>query len=616
MAKSWPSGIDKGSELQFSLLEYCQPPAREPSKELSKDSQDTDQDKQAPGPHSVDEINKNEAKKAEEQEDSEGWTETSEGSEAAPVAEKPLTDGDNQIKDEINNQGNTPLGLSINPPKEYYESPDLKVIIKGDPDGMAFLVSSHALAMASKEWRSELSPSNLKNLERHTFEASSDGTIKVLCLEDVDPSSLDILFQVIHWKTEDLPQHLTFDALRKLATACEKYTCGRVLNPWPLVWMEEYEQQAVRPGFEDWMFIAQALDTRNAKVDVISRQMVLEISSISKCGTYLRRDVRGEGISAHTTEIEVNLMPPRVLGTDFSYKQLSRKIHVANCLLRKFSRTEYILQERTKAIDQVICLLRQFVSDIASASSGSYGLREEFCLSETCSDIASGSLLRNLKALNLWPLLRSGTPQEWHGSLTTLVMQIETIRMTTFLKFVATETSPEPSPGPSSEPEPKVPKPKNPLKHQSKQKRDKPKREAAYLVNQVLPHANPGPSRADSNITQAQTQSAPPELPAQNKPGSEPLFGTGDTGEIAFNLYDNQAWESPLFGGMLYSNEMDDRWAATMRELRYEHPAFEATYRFRGNYRPCPSAFALGNLITECRRIVTDISTGGYQPGF
>ncbi|KAF3144019.1 hypothetical protein TWF569_007185 [Orbilia oligospora] len=601
MAKSWPSGIDKGTKLQFSLLEYCQPPAREPSKELSEDSQDTDQGEQTSGPRSVDEIgaalasgldeiDKNEAKKAGEQEDSEGWTETSEDSETSAVAEKPLTDGDNQIKDEINNQGNTPLDLSVNPPKEYYESPDLKVIIKGDPDGMAFLVSSHALAMASKEWRSKLSPNNLKNLERHIFEASSDGTIKVLCLEDVDPSSLDILFQVIHWKTEDLPQHLTFDALRNLATACEKYGCGRVLNPWPLVWMEEYEQQAVRPGFEDWMFIAQALDTRNAKVDVISRQMVLEISSISKCGTYLRRDVRGEGISAHTTEIEVNLIPPRVL--------------------------EYILQERTKAIDQVICLLRQFVSDIASASSGSYGLREEFCLSETCSDIASGSLLRNLKALNLWPLLRSGTPQEWHGSLTTLVMQIETIRMTTFLKFVATETSPEPSPGPSPEPEPKVPKPKNPLKHQSKQKRDKPKREAAYLVNQVLPYANPGPSRADSNITQTQAQSAPPELPAQNKPGSEPLFSTGDTGEIAFNLYDNRAWESPLFGGMLYSNEMDDRWAATMKELRYGHPAFEATCRFRGNYRPCPSAFALGNLITECRRIVTDISTGGYPSGF
>ncbi|KAK6514790.1 hypothetical protein TWF506_007152 [Arthrobotrys conoides] len=580
MAKSWPSGIDKGAELQFSLLEYCQPPARE----SSKSSQDTDQGGQASSPQTLGEGDKTDTKKTEEQDDSEGWTETSEDPETVTVAEKPSTDGGNQSKDKSDNQENTSLDPLVDPPKEYYESPDLKVVIKGEPDKVAFLVSSHALAIASKEWRNKLSRDNLKELESHPFDGSSDGTIKVLCLEDVDPSSLDILFQVIHWKTDDLPQHLTFDALRKLALTCEKYGCGRVLNPWPLVWMEEYEQQAVLPGFEDWMFIAQALDTRNVKLREVSRQMILEVSSISKCGTYLRRDVRGEGIAAHTIEIEVKLIPPGIL--------------------------EYILEERTKAVDQVICLLRQFVSDITGANPGSYGLTEEFCRSETCSDIASGSLLRNLKALNLWPLLRSGVPQEWHGSVTTLVMQVEAIRMTTFLKFgavgePATEVANEASP----EPEIKAPKPKNPLKHQ-------PKQNNIVISKREAARSSPGPSAKDSSISKPQPQAAPTESPAQNKPNTEvPLFSTSETGEIAFNLYDNKAWESPLFGGMLYSNVMDDRWAAAMKELRYEHPAFEATYRFRGSYRPCPSAFALGELITECRRIVTDISVGGYQPG-
>ncbi|RVD83687.1 uncharacterized protein DFL_005466 [Arthrobotrys flagrans] len=588
MAKSWPSGIDTGAELQFNLLEYCQPPAREspaeelPAQDLPKNSQDTDKNEQTSSPQPAEKEDGNGGSKTEKQE-------TDKEPETITVAEKASKDGDNQKADESNDRNSkaaVALDHSADYPKEYYDSPDLKVIIKGEPGYIAFLVSSHALAMASKEWRSKLSLSNLKDLENHPFGASSDGTIKVLCLDGVDPLSLDILFRVIHWKTEDLPQHLTFDALRKLAIACEKFGCGRVLNPWPLVWMEEYEEQAILPGFEDWMFIAQALDTRNSKAREISRQMILEVSSISKCGTYLRRDVRGDGIAAHTIKVEVNLIPPRIL--------------------------EHILQERTKAVDEVICLLRQFVSNITSASSdsGSFGLTgKEFCRNETCSDIALGSLLRSLKALNLWPLLRSGTPQEWHGSVTTLVMQVETIRMTTFLKAgvvdkLANKEVNELNP----ESEPEVQKPKTPLKHQSKSKNGVGKRQG--------PRSSPAPSNStDSSTSKTQSQGEPTDIPSQNNIKPKPLFGAIDMGEIAFNLYDNKVWETPLFGGMLYSNVMGDLWAATMRELRYEYPAFEATYRLRGNYRPCSSAFALGELITQCRRIITDISTGGYQPG-
>ncbi|KAK6355669.1 hypothetical protein TWF718_000062 [Orbilia javanica] len=584
ISRRWPSGIDESAELQLNLLEYQQPSARgPPTQELSDKPQDVAKGKRL---SSLQLTGKGEDNG--DGQDRIGEQENNGAPEAETTTETILKNEDNQSDGKGHNtESEAPPDPETGYPKEYYDSPDLKVMIKDKPDSVSFLVSSHALAIASKEWRSKLSPINFKNLESHPFEASSDGVIKVLCLDGVDPLSLDIIFRITHWKTEDLPQHLTFDALRELAITCEKYSCARVLNPWPLVWMEEYEEQAILPGFENWMFVAQTLDTKNPKVREISRQMILEVSSISKCGTYLRRDVRGPEVAAHTIEVEVNLIPPKIL--------------------------EYVLRERKIAVDQVIASLRQFVSNLtnSSSNSGSFGLTgEELCRDETCSDIALGSLLRSLKALNLWPLLRSGVPQEWHGSITTLVMQIENIRMSTFLKAGDTD---KPTSAVTTchslEPQSEPTKPKNPLKHQPKPKKGLPKRLGAYT------------SPTASESTDLSSPGNPPqEESAKTHPPNNidpvPPLSTGDTGEAAFNLYDNKIWESPLFGGMLYTSATGDQWAAAMRELRYEHPAFAAKHQYRGKYRPCSSAFALGELITECRQIVTDISMGGYQAGF
>ncbi|KAK6530623.1 hypothetical protein TWF281_007463 [Arthrobotrys megalospora] len=407
MVKSWPSGLDKGAELQFNLLEYTQPPVRG----TRKDQQDTNKD----------------AKKEEQASNSEDQVkEVSPEGSSSKEKDKSKEEGNATPSSDIGTGAGDTVHVQTAPPeplvdfpKEYYESPDLKVIIKGKPSDYIFLVSSHALSIASRVWRRTLAPQNIKDLESQPFEDSDDGTIKVLYVDDIDPLALDILFKVIHWQTEDLPQTLPFDSLRKLAIACDRYDCGKVLNPWPLVWMEEYESKATLPGFEDWIFIAQVLDTRNTKAREISRNMVLEASSVSKCGKYLRRDVREIAIAAHTTEVELDFIPAGIL--------------------------EYVVRERRKAIDDIITMLRQFVGNMittcADEDVGSFGpdlTQADFCQSEACSDIALGSLIRSLKSLGLWPLLRPGTPQEWHGSVTTLVMQIEVIKMTTFRRKIGT----------------------------------------------------------------------------------------------------------------------------------------------------------------------------------
>ncbi|KAK6500482.1 hypothetical protein TWF481_010825 [Arthrobotrys musiformis] len=568
MVKSWPPGINKGAEFQFKLLEYCQPLERQQGPR--KDSQAAHKDEQSSSPPTPgdEEVETNSSGVEKEG--------VGKPKETITIAEKRAR-GQDHDKDKNESPESEPPSSLVDRPKQYYESPDLKVVIKGEGGDTTFLVASQSLAMGSKEWRKILNPISLEDLESRPFEASADGTIKVLYLDGVDPLSLDILFQVLHWETEDLPHSLTFDALRKLAVACDKFDCGRILNLWPLVWMEEYEELATLPGYEDWMFIARALHTKNSKVQEITRRMILEVSSASKCGNFLRRDVRGPVVAAHTTEIEINLIPPAIL--------------------------EYVLQERARAVDEVVRLLRQFVGDLTSANEGagpgSFGLAEtEFCRHEACSDIAFGSLCRSLKALNLWPLLHPGTPQEWHGSITTLVMQIENIRMSTFLQPAETafgpaskpssEPKPEaPNPNPealNSNPEPPKPKSGSPKSKVSLKKRNKPlsTRLAPYL-DPDLPKktaTDPVPQTGDGSSTVvAESQEKPEESSALNNLPLAPFSTSLDQSELAFSISEDIVWGSTIFGGITYDSVKGYGWAATMKELRYEFPVFEATYR-------------------------------------
>ncbi|KAK6337621.1 hypothetical protein TWF730_003016 [Orbilia blumenaviensis] len=624
MAKSWPSTIDKGAELQYTLLEYLQPPAREVPRNLKvasgKDSQNEEtpdlgqEKKKTPGgieeggetasPEVKGEQKFKEASSDPENSKQKAHEESrvldeatlkhqiiqnkDEGKEKGSENE---TEPDNPEKEPEVQAEKQPPSPPANNPKEYFDSPDLKVVVRVGLADSAFLVSSHALAMASKKLREKLNSESTKELEDKPSGALSSGITRVLNLENADPLSLDILFQVMHWKTDNLPQKLTWDSLRKLAVVCDKYECGKILNPWPLIWMEDYEGQATLPGFEDWIFIANALDTRNTKARDISRKLVLESSSISKCGTYIRRDVRGIGIAAHTVEIEVGLIPTRVL--------------------------EYVLEERANAVESVINLLRQFVGGITgiSENTGSFGLvGAQFCQNEACSDIALGSVLRSLKILNLWPLLRPGAPQEWHGSITTLVMQIESLRMSTFLQ--KTGTLEEKVTNSSSERESLEVRPKNTSKLTSPSPNRRP--DNSGFRSKRRPSRGPS-SRTGSDTPTPDSDNLPPESTSQKDSALNPIVSSMIVSEeMAVNLYEDQSstsWDPLLFGGMRYSRILGDRWAASMDSIRYDYPAFEGIHWYRRDYYPCPSAFALGELITKCRNIIADICAGGYQPG-
>ncbi|KAF3910747.1 hypothetical protein ABW21_db0209788 [Orbilia brochopaga] len=306
------------------------------------------------------------------------------------------------IRDDSNSEGSD-VGSStqeFRSETQYYDLADLKVILSYNGEQYCFLVASHALCMASKVWKRIIHPNGFRELE--TEPHGSDGaTIKVIRLEDDAANTLDMVFSIIHLRTESIPKNLSFRRLRQLAIICDKYECGKALGPWPGMWMQEHIANAMAPGFEDWLFIAKVLDPTQMRAKEISRNLVLEAGSKSICGSYMKRYA-----TSSETQFEVNLdlMPDKI-------------------------------KERAHALRKVIKMLRQFVGELSCVSFNDqyFNLPRPITFCRTCSDIALGSLMRSLKGLFLWPLVHGDKRVEWHGSLQVLVDRIECVHMTTLI---------------------------------------------------------------------------------------------------------------------------------------------------------------------------------------
>ncbi|KAK6500483.1 hypothetical protein TWF481_010826 [Arthrobotrys musiformis] len=317
---------------------------------------------------------------------------------------------------------------------QCYASGDLKVIAKrnGDIDGPSFLVSSHTLSMASEMWKVSIYPrpglhpalayetkpggSNFFNVAESIYLGQK---IKTMAIAEEDTFVLDIIFRILHFQTDKIPTQISFGLLRRIAVVCNRYGCGKALNPWSQLWMKSYQSYAASPRFEDWIFIAKALHYKDIRSREISRVLVSESSSRSLCGNYFLRDMRlfgshGQipGVPVPKAEIYVKYLPEEFLA--------------------------YVTRERSEAVKTIVMLLRQFVTDLIPNQARP---PPKFCRDEACSDIAVGSFIRSLKKTGLWPLLNLGTPCEWHGSVQELVARIEKLEMTTFTRSDSSATS-------------------------------------------------------------------------------------------------------------------------------------------------------------------------------
>ncbi|KAF3913406.1 hypothetical protein ABW20_dc0108814 [Dactylellina cionopaga] len=199
--------------------------------------------------------------------------------------------------------------LKLGVTKQYCETPDLKVVLQNGSRTHIFLVLSHALTIASKVWKRIISPGSFKLLDKEPY--GRDGEyIKIMNLEDDDPPALDIIFKIIHLQTDKIPFWSSFKLLRNLAIVCDKYECGKVLKPWSHLWMKTYTDKATSARYEDWLFIAKALDPKNMRTTEISRALTLESSSKSECGTYL---VRSCGRYHEDWTVTLELIPDKII---------------------------------------------------------------------------------------------------------------------------------------------------------------------------------------------------------------------------------------------------------------------------------------------------------------
>ncbi|KAF3192954.1 hypothetical protein TWF225_010821 [Orbilia oligospora] len=571
----WPPGFDTGVDSQFRSQDYCQPPAW-------------------PTP-----------------------PEKYEGNNPNGANQKPEEkNGEDGKQPEVLYKQRALQWISNHP--IYYEAADLKVVLKNESGNFSFLVSSHALSIASKVWKLIINPRGTKELDIENLVPY--GAVKIMKLEDDDALALDVIFQIIHLRTDETPAEISFGLLRKIAIVSDKYECGKVLNPWPKLWMRPYENQATSPLYEDWVFIAKAFNSKNTKAKAISKELILEISSKSQCDNYFWRMIPTSTDTA-SPKVEIHLK------------------HLPDGFL------VYVMRERLRAIKTIVTMLRQFTSDIVSARKPQGISGASYC-KEACSDVAVGSLIRNLKLAGLWPLLSSGTPHEWHGSVRALVKKIEGLKMTTVIE------TPDPKPGPSTSLGAKATPPSttsttpragglfgtaaavannNPVNlfgstATSSPSTTTPRAGSLFGTATAVANNNPVGLFGSTTPMPPATNNFTFGRAATNSPtASSSLFGSGARGSGAaappvigdgrvFTPTTSGASSSTLTaaGPAITSTSPAEHKSNTLSF--YEYPAFRTTL-YTSGHKPCHKAFELGELITKCRGIIKDVSAGGYDEG-
>ncbi|PVH77244.1 hypothetical protein DL98DRAFT_355273, partial [Cadophora sp. DSE1049] len=71
-----------------------------------------------------------------------------------------------------------------------------------------------------------------------------------------DSEALQILLNIAQSKFEDVASALPYPTLVKIAVLCDQYDCVRMTKPWVEDWLRGEEVLSLKPGHENWLFIA------------------------------------------------------------------------------------------------------------------------------------------------------------------------------------------------------------------------------------------------------------------------------------------------------------------------------------------------------------------------
>ncbi|KAH7411478.1 hypothetical protein BKA64DRAFT_663544 [Cadophora sp. MPI-SDFR-AT-0126] len=159
---------------------------------------------------------------------------------------------------------------------------DIRIKVKYHGQELTGTVCSSAIASACKVWKNFVYPPWAEQVEAENATtpsttlstqvsrlstrsmlsvASVRGELDKIPVQELDfteddGEALQILLSIAHGKVKDVPSALPYSLLANIAILCDQYDCVKITKPWIEDWLKGEEVLSLKPGHENWLFIA------------------------------------------------------------------------------------------------------------------------------------------------------------------------------------------------------------------------------------------------------------------------------------------------------------------------------------------------------------------------
>ncbi|KAI0503133.1 hypothetical protein F5B22DRAFT_640387 [Xylaria bambusicola] len=125
---------------------------------------------------------------------------------------------------------------------KFHQNADLQVIIKTtDINPIIYLACASALACASVVWRTMVYHDD--TYVDDAYRDSKKGQVQTIRL-DGDPEAIGLLFHIIHYEFNHVPENPTLDQLFELGKSACQFRCTHILYPWAAQWTTKLSEFA------------------------------------------------------------------------------------------------------------------------------------------------------------------------------------------------------------------------------------------------------------------------------------------------------------------------------------------------------------------------------------
>ena len=180
------------------------------------------------------------------------------------------------------------------------DSGDLLLLVTYSNDRIVFVVSSHAMSLASPIWKKTLKPPFPKLVSR--IDGDDDLQDKQVDFSEDNGEALLLLLRIAHLQFSKVPSTLTFESLLDVAILYDKYDCVGLVGPWLSLWLSNEETQSKEQGYEEWLFIAWVFG-REKTFKELATKLTHEV----------KINAKGDCLTS-TGEIFPSQMPPDIIG--------------------------------------------------------------------------------------------------------------------------------------------------------------------------------------------------------------------------------------------------------------------------------------------------------------